>query len=330
MFPSFLRKRGRRVRSYTAHARGPLLWAALGLASCLQPAIAARPVRVYEVAVPNGEAAAMLQQAMRAVLVRATGRRDAAADPAYAGLVQDAQRYLRSERPLPDARTQVVFDGAAIEHEILAGGHSVWDSERPFTLVVLSPPLSGPAADSARRSLEEVAEQRGLPIGLVPIPLVDGAGHELGSDLLLQSARGLGADDLLIGKADPGASGVWQWTLLSGLAPESWSGGFDAGINGAADALARVQVSSGPVAEAEALVQVNGVTTLADYAALERLLGELPGARNASIEQASGATVLFRVLIRGGADALSRALASAPHLTSAGAANARLTYDYHP
>lgn len=313
----------------------PLLLAGLAVLAAALPALAARPVQVYEVTVPNGESSVMLQEAMREALVRATGRRDAAADPVLAPLLHDPQRYVRSVRSLGDARTQVLFDGDAIEKQISAVGRSVWDSQRPFTIVVVSPALSGAAADAARGRIEQIAETRGLPVSYVPMPLTDGTGHELGNDVLLQNAQSLGADAVLIGRADAlapgtGADTTWQWTLLTGFSHESWSGNFELGINSTADALARVQGSAGTVAESEALVQVSGVNGLSDYATLERMFSELPGVRRSGLAEADGSTVTFRVLIRGGADAVTRALAGSPHLTGSGADSARLRYQYRP
>jgi len=307
----------------------PVLTLLMLLASSL-PASAARPVRVYEVNVKTTDAAAALQEGMREALIRATGRRDAGTDPALSALVTNAARYVQSSRAVPGG-IQVVFDGAAIEREIAAAGRSVWDRERPFTIVVLSPPLTGSAADDARRTLEEAAESRGLPVSLVPMALTDSGGAELAPDAVLQSAQRLGGDAVLIGRADSGASsGQWQWTLLTGLASESWTGALDAGIHGAADALARVQDAALPLTESDALVQVSGVASLADYATIERLLSELPGVRRAGLAEADGASATFRVLIRGGADAVQRGLAGSTRLTRLGLADSRLLYQLHP
>jgi hypothetical protein len=308
--------------------------------AAVSPVWAGRPVRVYEASVRSADAAAA-QDAMRQVLVRATGRRDAGSDPALSGLVTNAARYVRSSRTT-DGVTQVVFDGAAVERDVNAAGRSVWDPDRPFTIVVLSPPLSGPAADSARRALEEIGEARGLPVALLPMAVADTSGNELASDALLQGAQRLGGDAVLLGRSDnappPGAtptagaipSGSWQWTLLTDYARENWTGPFDAGINGAADALARVQGAAQQLPEADALVEVSGVATLADYAAVERVLSELPGVRRSGLEEAAGTTATFRVLIRGGADAVSQALANSPRFAQTGSANARLTYQLRP
>ena len=312
--------------------RASFLWLSLVLAlACAGPALAARPVRVYEAAVRVQDPATAAQEAMRQVLVRATGRRDAAGDPLFAPLIANATHYVQSSRGLTDGSTLILFDGASIERDITASGRSVWDSERPFTIVVLNPPLTGAAADTARRGLEEAAEGRGLPVSLVPMALTDANGTELSNDAVLQSAQRLGGDAALVGRADSGASsGQWHWTLLTGFSNESWTGNFDAGINGAADALARVQGSSLPMPEAAALVEVTGVGTLGDYASVERLLSELPGARRSGLQEAEGSTATFRLLIRGGSEAVERALNGSARFTRTGVANGRLIYHYRP
>jgi hypothetical protein len=280
------------------------------------PARAGRPVPVYEVTVRGADAGDAAQDAMRQALVRATGRQDAATDPAFAQLVAHASDYVRASRSVGEGALQVTLDGAAIERQITADGRSVWDSDRPFTIVVLSPAPTGAADDETRRAVEQVAERRGLPVSLVPMPIVDQNGNPLTADALLTSAQRLGGDAVLLGKGDAaGASGEWQWTLITGFTTQSWNGSLDAGVNGAADAFARVEGSAVPLAEEEALVRVGGVSSLSDYATVERTLGELPGVRRSGLAEANGGTATFRVLIRGGAQAIERALMDSPHLT---------------
>ena len=57
--------------------------------------------------------------------------------PALASLIEDAAKYVKSYAPGPRGETQVLFDREAVERSIAAAGRSVWDPERPFTLVVL-------------------------------------------------------------------------------------------------------------------------------------------------------------------------------------------------
>ncbi len=292
-------------------------------------------VRVYEVTIRNADSSAALQDAMKQVLTRSTGQRGAGTDPALSQIVANAARYVQSYRSAPGGATQVIFDGAAIERDIVAAGRAVWQRERPFTLVVLNPPLSGAAAESARRTLEEAAEARGLPISLVPMSVVDSTGNELGRDVLMQSAQRFGGDAVLVGRGNSAAlNSQWLWTLHSSLSSENFTGTLDAGVNGAVDALARSQGESQSLGEAEAIVQVRDVKSLSDYAAVGRLLDSVPGVRKSTLEEADGTTATFRVLVRGGADTLDRALANSSRLErSAEAAtgtDARLIYQLRP
>ena len=316
-------------------ARASLVFAALVLALAMAwiaaPAWAARTARVYEVDIKGEAAGPAVQDAMRRVLVRATGRRDAAADPAFGALVSDAARYVQSSRKAASGSTVVVFDGAAVEQAITSAGRAVWEPERPFTLVVFHPALSGQALEAARVELEKAADARGLPINLAPVAVVDSTGAELPRDTVLQGAQRVGGDAVLVARSDnPSATGLWQWTLQTQFGSESWTGALDAGVNGAVDALVRAQESSAGIAELQALVQVNGVSTLNDYAAVGRLLESIPGQKRVSLAETNGSTAIFSVLVRGGADTVDRALGSSPRLSRGGSQNGQLLYTYRP
>lgn len=320
-------------RTWRLIVRCARLFPVLLAASLLVPASAwaGRDVRVYDVAIAGEVSDGAVRDAMRRVLVRATGRREAATDPALSALIADAARYVQSSRRGNNGETQIAFDGAALDEAIASAGRSVWGRDRPFTLVVFYPPLGGVAAEAARVELEKAAEYRGLPITLAPVPIVDVNGMDLPREAVLQSARRLGGDAVLVGRGDSAAlHGVWQWTLQTSFTSESWTGPLDAGVNGAVDALARVQDASATMAEVEAFVHVAGVTTLKDYAAVERLVESIPGTRQVSITEASGGTATFSVFVRGGADAIDRALSGSERLTRQGTANAQLVYEYHP
>jgi hypothetical protein len=309
-------------------------WTRLLWVSCLLLPIAAwagHPVRVYEIDIKGAPSAAALQDALKRVLVRATGRSEAAADPALAGIVADAAHYMQSSRTAQDGATHVVFDAAALTSAITAAGRSTWDTNRPFTLVVLSPPPTGPAADAARRELDAAAEARGLPISLVPLALVDASGAELRRDALLAAAQQLGGDAILIGRSEATASnGAWRWTLATSFVSENWSAGLTAGLNGAVDALARVQDVSEPQAEMVVQVEVDGVAALGDYAQVGRLLQAVPGVRSVNVAEASGTMVIFSVRVRGGGPALDKALGASGRFVSGAPGGARLQYAYRP
>jgi hypothetical protein len=292
----------------------------------------ARAVRVYEVDV-SGQSTTALQEAMRQALVRATGRRESANDPALASLIEDAPKYVKSYSPGPRGETQVIFDRVAVDKAIAAAGRSVWDPARPFTLVVLYPPPSRADSDTARAALEQQAVARGLLISVIPLAVVDANGTELGRDALLNTAQRYGGDDLLVGRSDAGApAGQYQWTLYTNFSSQSWSGALAAGIDGTVDLLAPAQGASLAQTEAKVLVEVDGVASLTDYASVQRMLESAPGVRGANIVRAAGNAVTFDITARGGSEALDHALAGSAKLVkgTGSAGGAPLVYQYHP
>lgn len=307
------------------------LLALLALLCCTLPCEAGRPVRVYEVDIERQSPAA-LQEAMRQALVRATGRRESANDPALAGIISDAPRYVKSYTTGPRGEAQVQFDGAAVERAIAAAGRSVWEHERPFTLVVLDPPRTRAAEDGARAELERVAAERGLPISLIPLPLTDGAGNPLAADALLQAAQRYGGDEILVGRgADAGPETPLQWTLYTHALSSSWTGPLASGVDHTVDTLVPQPASSLADAEAPARIRIEGVNSLAAYAAVGRLLEATPGVRRANIAAADAGSVTFDVTVRGGAAGLGQALTGSPRLVRTGAAAGdALVYRYQP
>jgi uncharacterized protein len=298
---------------------------------CALPAWAGRPVRVYEVDV-DGQSPAAVEDALRQALVRATGRRDAADDPALAALIADAPRYVKAYATGARGESQVLFDGAAVEHAINAAGRSVWDRERPFTLVVLEPPRARATADAARDELERVAAERGLPISLIPLSVTDSAGSPLGADALLQAAQRYGGDQILVGRGeDAGEDSTLQWTLYTRTRSESWNGPLRGAIDHTVDLLVPQQGASLSQAESSARVAIEGVSSLADYATVTRLLQSVPGVRRVDIVAAEGDGVVYDVTARGGAAGLEQALAGSARLVrSPGGAAAGTAFRYQP
>jgi uncharacterized protein len=291
---------------------------------------ALRPVRVYEVDL-DAQSATAVQNAMRQALVRATGRRESADDPALAGVIADAARYVKSYASGSRGEPQVVFDAAAVARAIDAAGRSVWDRDRPFTLVVLYPPPGRSDADAARLELERTATERGLPISVIPLTVVDGGGNTLGADALLQSAQHYGADEVLVGRADAAglAAGQLQWTLYTRAQNESWTGPLSAGIDHAVDLLAPPPGAAGQP-EAASRLRIEGVAGLADYAAVERLLQSIPGVRRADVAEVDAGSVTFEVDMRGGSAALEHELAGSTHMVRSGSGTVPLGYRYQP
>jgi hypothetical protein len=297
---------------------------------CALPARAGRPVHVYEVDI-EGQTPAAAQDAMREALVRATGRRDAATDPALAPLIADAAHYVKAYATGPRGESQVQFDPVAVERAINAAGRSVWDHERPFTLVVLDPPRSRAAAEAARSELERVAAERGLPISLLPLAVTDASGNPLGADGLLQVAQRYGGDEILVGRGeDSGTDTPLQWTLYTRTRSQSWNGPLGGAIDHTVDLLVPQQGTSVAQAESETRVAIEGVSSLTDYAAVTRLLQSAPGVRRANVGSADGDTIVFEVSVRGGAAGLEQALSASTRLVHSGAGATGAVYRYQP
>src|ERR1700722_13919205 len=121
---------------------------------------------LYAAIVPGSDPQHSAQVAMREVLVRLGGNREAGGDPALAGIIEDAKRYVQLERNTTRGATQVIFDGPALRAAVAAAGRSVWDPDRPLVWVLL-PALPGSATDDLRSQLNNAAQVRGLPIALV-------------------------------------------------------------------------------------------------------------------------------------------------------------------
>jgi hypothetical protein len=325
---------------------------------------AARPVPVFEVDV-SGQSVPALQQAMREALVRATGRRESATDPVFGGLIADAPKYVQSYERGPRGEPQVIFDAAAVDKAITALNRATWDPDRPFTLVVIYPPPAQADQGADQSSLEQAAEERGLPISIVPLPVADHSGNLLSRAALLEMAHHYGAEQLLIGRPPvapaapagppgtmtggtappaaavaasappaappsgqpaappagaPGPAADWQWTLYTDFTTHNWNGPLTAGIDDTVNLLAPPAGAVAANLPGETEIEIQGVSSLADYANIEQMLGAVPGVRRANVRQVDGNSVLFDLTVRGGAATIDRALSSSPSFTRVGPA----------
>lgn len=284
---------------------------ALGLLAFASPAAATRQVRIFETNVSSqNDPAVQAQAGLRVVLVRATGARDAANDPALAGILAQAQTYVIATRPAATgSATTLVFDAAALERDITAAGRTVWGSERPLLLIVLT---GGPAtgAFETRRqvegALDAAGNRRGQPISVVrPEALNLPTTGDIPVDAALAAAQRRGAEGVLVGYGDAVPNGgVWRWTLSASGVSESWNGTLEEGLHGAADVFARNAVMYAAQPDLTILVEVEGVPTLKEYARVVEMLGEAAAVRSVQLAEAAGSRATFSVVTRGGPDAL--------------------------
>ena len=297
--------------------------AAVAIAALAPFAGAASLGDMYSVTVPvtgQGESAqqAAFRDAMRDILVRATGRRDAADLESLAPLVAQAGRYVLSFRRAAGGQLAVSFDGATIENAVDAAGLPFWGPDRPSTLVWLALDRGGrrslaAAGSDERQRVEHAAARRGIPL------VWPGSGDDLDRGLqqawsgnhepLMNAARRYGADGVLIGRAVITTSGqTVDWTFSSaGLSAET-RGDLDAGPDLAADRYASAYASRNAGQRVEQIVTVTGIDTLEAYASALRSLGRLPLVRGVAVDEVTPDAVSFALTVRGDPDALRQAI----------------------
>jgi hypothetical protein len=287
-------------------ARAALTLAAVAALAALGASLPARSANVpqlFAVLVADADTQRAVAQAMRIVLVRLTGSRDAASDPALKALVDDAAHYVRLVRTTTAGATQVIFDDLRLREAVGAAGRSVWDLDRP-TLQVWLPAVEGATLDALRAQLTSAAEDRGLPLLVsTDAAAADGAA-------VLAAARRAGANAALLGQSASDSSLAWQWTLVAPDAEGQWTGGAAEGIDGATDALVHSaqSLAAAPVASVEC--RVTGVADLSGFSDVLDALRRAPGVTAVSLRDIEGDALLLQLAAHGTPSMLARALAS--------------------
>jgi hypothetical protein len=252
-------------------------------AACIAPAIARAGAPLYEVAVPLKGAtpedrAAGMTEALRAVAVKASGKREAASSPAIAGA--DPTKYVQRYSTTAEKTLKVGFDGRAIEQLLQQAGLPLWPAERPITVI------DAPAAD--RAVMESVAQWRGLPV---------------------EWAAGPGAPPTSARRAAlvglPSGS-EFAWTFTHDGRTTQARGPAEAGIHLAADTLAARYAPASTRSSSNLTLRVDGMDDLADYSGLLAYLRELSLVRGIEVESLEGTVITLRVVVRGDRELLGR------------------------
>lgn len=251
--------------------------------ACVAPVAARAEVPLYEVAVPLKGAtpedrAAGMADALRAVAVKASGRREAASSPAIAGA--NPTKYVQRYSTTADKMLKVGFDGRAIEQLLQQAGLPLWPAERPVTVI------DAPVMD--RAAVESVAQWRGLPVEWAagPVAPPSSASHAV-----------------LVG-VPSGTEFTWTFTH-DGRTTQS-RGSAEAGIHLAADTLAARYAPASTRASNDLTLRVDGMDDLADYSGLLAYLRELSLVRGVEVESLDGTVITLRVVVRGDRELLGR------------------------
>ena len=258
--------------------------------------------------------------ALDQVLIKVTGQRGIAADPARRRAVGPPAPLVRQYQPVPGGQVRVSFDPAALRRRLDSANLPVWADERPLTVVILPPepaaagPAGGPAAAtppvrSSREVLLATAASRGLPVVLAPEPV---AGAPVAGDPLSDAdgtARAAGADLVLAGRPAPaGGPAMLRWTLAEGSDRSEWQGDVVEGAHGLADRLAAryaTAASSGRVLR----LRIVGVGSFDAYGRLQGYLRSVGLIQSAELREVVGDQLVYEVAVRGDVGQLNDAFA---------------------
>jgi uncharacterized protein len=318
----------RRLRSHLA-----LLPALLVFAS----AQAVTVTDLYETAqAVDGSRDAAFVDALKTVLVRVSGQRDA---PARVGAeVNDPRKYVQRFGFTADNVLEVGFDSASVDRLLSNAGLPIWGRERPATVVMFGVEQGGGwqwlAADTPaqeREAIARVARERGLPLKWPVMDAQERAEASAESPGMLQAADRYGANAVLLGRS---RGGVVRWTLLSNDGAAQTSGGLEDGVHLAADTFAHVFAASAS-SLGSVIVEVGGISNLDAYAATLNYLEGMTLVRGVALEQVTGEKMRFRLAVRGDAATLRRAIALDRRLVPVDAADGsaasdRLAFRYQP
>ncbi len=299
-------------------------WLSLVALLATVPALGVTVPDLYEASVPvtsNRDAAFV--EALRIVVVRVSGRVDAAAR--LGGALNNPRQYAQRFGFTSDNVLQVAFDDVSVDRLLTDAELPVWGRERPATLVLLNVATAGgssywidsSAGSAEREAIIRAARTRGLPIVWPDMTTqdrtqinADAAATGGDTAALLQTAARYNANAALLGTAQSdGAGGLSvRWTLASADGAVSSGGSLQDGVHLAADTFARVYSASGTALDSLA-IEVSGIDTLGAYATTLNYLEGLTLVRGVAVEQVLGDTLKFQVAVRGDADTLRRALA---------------------
>ncbi|HEX2492601.1 MAG TPA: DUF2066 domain-containing protein [Steroidobacter sp.] len=285
---------------------------------CLAPMCALLALGVQAAALPDlyeteqpvvASREAAFQEALKTVLVRVSGRREAPAR--LGGELSNPRKYVQRFGFTSSNVLQVGFDSVSIDKLLSDAGLPIWGRERPATLVALAVEeadgtahwVGAQSAVAERAAIDRAAYERGLPL----VWLADSQQAQLESspEALLEAARRQGANATLLGRQRGDSV---RWTLISGDGASEVVGGLADGVHLAADLFARVFAAAGSTLTT-VFVDVAGVSDLDAYASTLNYLESITLVRGLAVEQVAGDVLRFRLAVRGGADTLRRSIA---------------------
>lgn len=314
------------------------------LVGWLLPVLAHQVKGLYTASVPvvdDGQQAwgRAVQAGLGQVLVKVSGNGNAASSDALAEV--DAKNWVeRFEYQQPSEeggqqQLQITFDKAAVDRLLRQAGLAQWGRQRPAVLVwlVVTPAGQAPrlvGSDSPQaKTLLAAAAQRGMPLFLPLLDLQETAQvapsqvNVATLPLLAQLAQRYAAESILVGRIQE-SGGKWfgNWIWKDAKNQLQWSSEqqaqaalLSAAVTHVADDMAaHYAVLKDQALDGAVTVEVTGVASIKDYAAVVRYLQKLVGVSQVDVVKVLQDRVMVNVLMQGGVSGLAQALSSSRHL----------------
>lgn len=276
-----------------------------------------------------------LREALARVLVRMTGQRGAPEHEELESMLRDPNRWLEHYGYGEDEDGELMLEARFALPEITRylrrAGAPVWGATRPPLLLWLVDERGALVGadldpdDSLHRTLRERSGGRGLPLQLPDLDELEreevAAADIRGrfDDRLLRASEGYGLPLLATAVFYPGAEPYVRWRLLQDdgepleegrLRVDPEDGDTTAGLAAAlvdrlADEVARHYAVTG-TEDVRVPLRVEGLTSLADYAAFRAHTGDLAGVEDLAIRQLDGGVISAEVSFRGSPERLER------------------------
>lgn len=302
----------------------------LVLAAAICQAGVAAEVPLYKVTVPlkggtEADRNAALGEALRVVVVRASGRQDAAGNAAVDASAARANRLVQQYSATPDQQLKVGFEATTIDGVLHDAGLPAWPSERPLTLVLLPANPAAPGgrvlrageSSTGRSQIEQAALARGVPLAWpVAEASVDTLRAQLDSSGVEGAARAAGtsADAVLLGR--PAGEQI-EWTLVHAGDRSQRRGSAADGAHLAADTFAALYATAATRSLTTVNVRIDGVESLQAYAGLMQVLESLSLVREVAVSEVDRASVRLTLTLRGDLELLRRVAMLTPSLRPA-------------
>lgn len=334
--------KGGRGRGFKTGCYLPLLLAVLCMACWPPPAPAIEVSSLYTVEVPFDSTAAnadnaAYRAALAEILVRVTGSEAAAESAALANLFPNPARYVTRYQPGEAGSLIVSMDGQAIEEALRQAGATVWDADRPLTVVWLAVDwgsgdrqivaaddparVSGPgrATDRdqrLRQRVRDVAVRRGLP---VVFPLMDVEDLEnIGfvdiwggfDEPLLEASARYEASSVLVGRIRPNDRQPPRWTWYFGGQRFAWPGEVEESVNQLADALAARDAVRGNQDTETIRLTISGIDSMRAYGEVQRYMENLRIVDELMTHTVASDRITYAVRVQGGVERLDNALST--------------------